>query len=527
MNVNYAKLAHKLSRYNKIVFYGTGKIAQRLYVELQPRGIGVSFCVVSHRDDNNCYFYNSIEVYQIDECIDKLQRKDTAIIIAVSDQYAEEIEKTLSEKNIDHYILLADFYRNDLFNEYKNKTVEACIEDITEWYIYAEHKMWIEFDEIRKKIEDAAYNTKRIKNKIMIALGALTPRVIKMVSSLHSFGKEILILIYPGAAIQKICENEMHELGIPCIECGSIEELMYTVIIEHAEIVHAFSGRYNTVIPYAMIKMQEILPDIVYDEYDIINEFYYNLPQDWLEEERYCLENASGVCNRGYELEYLSQQCGYHFRGKTIHFLDYCRDEMIEFITKIDEEELSLCYAGDFITESEDPNCSHACFLQFAKQCEENKCHFHVYPVSWDAIRCREYINLDCHSKYFHFHKPVSHEILMQELRKYDYGIQPIKSIFRTNEISGIYVKEKYIYCTTNHFFDYLDAGLPIIAATPVKMVEELEKEGVVLNWTIEEYDFEYLRQVKKAMGERVSAVKEKYKISNNINRLIEFYESL
>lgn len=527
MNINYPKLAHTLSQYHQIVFYGTGNIAQMLYEELQTRRIQVSFCVVSHKNDSNGYFQDSINVYQIDECNEELQRKDTIVIVAVSNQYADEIEKTLFESGVDRYISLADYVQRDLFHAYKDKTVEECIEDIVEWYICAEHREWKAFDDARRNIENIIYKTEKIKDKIVIALGALTPRVIKIVGALHSAGKEMHILIYPGAVIQKICENEMHELGIVCTECSCIEELLYKVIAERAEIVHAFSGRYNTVIPYAMIKMQAILPHIVYDEYDIINELYYNCPKDWLEEERFCLEYASGVCNRGYELDFL-QQRGYHFHGKTIHFLDSCSDNLYEASTEhSDGQELSLCYAGGIITEEEYPDSSVACFLEFAKQCEENECHLHVYPTDWDESRYKAYINLNSNSKYFHFHKPILHEALMQELSKYDYGIHPARNNFYKMSVNGFYLREKAIYGTTNHFFDYLDAGLPIIAVAPVMMVEEFEKEGVAIKWTIEEYDFEYLRLVKKTMRERVSAVKEKYKISNNINRLIEFYDSL
>ena len=44
-------------------------------------------------------------------------------------------------------------------------------------------------------------------------------------------------------------------------------------------------------------------------------------------------------------------------------------------------------------------------------------------------------------------------------------------------------------------YFDYLDAGLPIIAGLPLKMVECLEKKGVLINWKNGQYDFEYLRK--------------------------------
>ena len=72
-----------------------------------------------------------------------------------------------------------------------------------------------------------------------------------------------------------------------------------------------------------------------------------------------------------------------------------------------------------------------------------------------------------------------------------------------------------------------MEAGLPSIGATPVKLVEELEQRGVLLKWTIEEYDFEKLRQLKAEMKEKVLVAREEFRVKNQIERLIHFYDSL
>ncbi len=82
-------------------------------------------------------------------------------------------------------------------------------------------------------------------------------------------------------------------------------------------------------------------------------------------------------------------------------------------------------------------------------------------------------------------------------------------------------------YATTNKFFDYLDAGLPIVAAGPIKLAEYFEEKGVLLKKTIEEYDFEELRNRKKELKANVSTVRKAMQIENHIDELLEFYKAL
>ena len=127
--------------------------------------------------------------------------------------------------------------------------------------------------------------------------------------------------------------------------------------------------------------------------------------------------------------------------------------------------------------------------------------------------------------KYFHFHKTVPYEKLLNEIAQYDYGMIPASDDMWDKECSGYNTKYKYIYAATNKFFDYMEAGLPIIAAFPLKMAQCLEKIGVLINWTNGEYDFQYLLKMKAIMHDRVLKEREKFKIEHQINRLIEFYD--
>lgn len=187
-------------------------------------------------------------------------------------------------------------------------------------------------------------------------------------------------------------------------------------------------------------------------------------------------------------------------------------------------EKLSLCYVGGVVTRNdEEYRGIYEYFCEIIRLCEINKCYFHAYPVIWDEKKYKEYLELEEKNKYFHFHRPIVYERLRYELLKYDFGIQIAEKGYH-NEL---YKNEKNIYGVANHLFDYLDAGLPIIGTVPANIISYLKNEEVVLMWNIEQYDFDYLLSVKTNMREKVYKLREKLKISNNIDKLIEFYDSI
>ena len=94
-------------------------------------------------------------------------------------------------------------------------------------------------------------------------------------------------------------------------------------------------------------------------------------------------------------------------------------------------------------------------------------------------------------------------------------------------EKSGYNTRYKYIYAGANKYFDYLDAGIPIIAGLPLKMIQYLEEKDVLINWTNGQYDFEYLKRNLKEMRHNVRQIKQELRICNHINELLDFYDAL
>lgn len=523
MDIKFIAMAHKVSQYKKVVIYGAGTMAKKVYDGLLKCGISISFCVVTEKCEH--YLVKTIPIYSIEECKNILKDDETIILLAVSKIYEIEIEDILREQGINRWLCLSSFVVQDLLQENRNKSLEKHLDEIIEWEIVNIKGDWKTF-EIRKKQLELEISTKEINdNKIIFAIGDLTPRVLKIINALQNTKYEIKILFYPNTSMRSICKEEFEKSGIIFIECTCIEELIYHIITEHAKIVHMFSKIENTIVSYILIKLRPIMPHLVFEQYDIINGFYYNYPLNWLEEEKFCLENADGLCNRGYELDCLAQKYDYHFKGKVLQFFDYCRnDSLVECEMKF-KEELSICYAGGVITEKEYPNSPIVCWLELAKMCKEAQCHLHIYPARWSEDIYAEYIEIEKYNEFFHFHYPVPSDLLSRELSQYDYGIHPIKANFLEQEIIAYNRKDKIIYGVTNHFYDYLDAGIPIIAVSPTLFAKNFAKKGVLIPWTIEEYNFDYLRKNKKKYKEIVKKVQKELQIKNHIHKLIEFYD--
>lgn len=525
MDINFSALAYELCKYDKIVFYGAGNIAKDLYRWLIKTGMSLDACIVTKKEPNHVYFMDVVPVYQIDEYLVDLKEKNTIILIAVTPKLGKDLEGILRSYGIENYLFPANF---SVFHDYQAKTVDQCIEEIVKWNMFANRRDGKRAEEVKEQLTDKIAGRNTVKGRIVIAAGLVSPRVLKIAAALRNEGKEVEIFLYPNALFEEIFKDALQKLGIPCRECACIEEFMYELIMEQAEVIHLFSYIANTVIPYALIKMKEMLSShIVYDEYDIVNELYCEYDAEALEEERFCLEEADGVCNRGYELGYLSEQCGYHFKGKTVQFIDYCNNDDVTQEPRHTEETLSVCHAGTITTERHQPDFSIACTLEFAQKCAEAKCHYHVYPSIWSEDYLRDYIELERVNKYFHIHRPVPYGQFSKELAKYDYGVIPIRADFSHREINGSYKKERFIYAMANRLFDFLDAGIPMVAATPVLQAKYLESRGVLIPWAIEEYDFEYLRKNKGKYREAVKKAQKELQIKNHIHKLIEFYDSL
>ncbi len=514
-------LKNKILNYDGLVLYGAGYAARILIERLEKEDIIPLYCIVTNMT-NNLERIGAIPVYSFFQKAEELRKQNILVIMAVSGSHEMEIMDLLNREEIVNKVSVSEYWCNiSMFKEmYLEKDFEWYLSRVKDWY-FEQCGMNLKVSSLRKGKGER-------QTDIVFVLNHPSPRAVKIIYALRNNGKKITVLLNKNIAatagyslwcdyLKKICI---------CHYYSGIEQLILLLLKNNGMVVHVFSTPWNIYIPYILVKFQKDIGKIVFDEYDIANGFYVNIDKNIFQLERYCLENASGICYREFSLEYLTDCLKFNIKGKTIRFFDYCFGNRGDGIKNI-ENNLSLCYAGGVVGEDDNSDCPAVFSMAFIEMCEQGKCHLHVYPSNWDENRYRKYLEKEKESKYFHFHKPVVYEELIRELSQYDYGIMPARDDIWEMEGDESSTKYKYIYASTNKLFDYIDAGLPIIAASPLKIVEYLRKMGVLIQWTNGQYDFGYLMAEKKRMKRKVVEVREELRIENQIGKLMDFYEKL
>lgn len=528
-HIDILNLAFRMQEYDEIVFFGAGNYARWLQKELLKYNVQIDYFVVSKLEAKTENRINGVPIYLFKDYVHEIQESNTIVVVAVSDIYEREIEASLIENSISEYIFLSDYMSPQLnSNEEQNQSNhndDIILNKTAEWYLLYNKKPYSEIGNTIHEWKEWIAEKRKRNNEIVLVVMYPMPRFLKIVKALYENNWKITILQCPEMVdLSGYVENAKAYCD-HYYECKCLEEVYYRLIQSTASVAHLFSPWGYSALSNNLIRNKKLFPKIVFETTDILAGMIANIDEKWLKAERYCLENADGVCCRGYELEYVKEYLGYKIK-KDIVFMDYCNDNCIVKNNEV-EEELSLCYAGGIIFDDESLVATKKIFLEIAKKAEEDKCHLHIYPRDWDEKKYFEFIELSKESKYFHFHKPVPYWKLSKELSQYDYSICPVRKGFMDKKQGGCHINNKFIYGTTNQFFDALDAGIPIIASIPTKFLELFEKEEVVLKRTVEEYDFDEMRKLKKELRKNVEKAHEKYEMKKMIGKLINFYRTI
>lgn len=528
MDILVSALKKEVMNYQGVVIYGCGKMAKETYDALVKCGKCPEFCVVSQKTNADECFQDGIPVYEFSKQADYIIENDILVLIGVSNLYEKEIEEILQRHQVKSYIFISYFER---LVRYKHMSAQECLGEIVEWYV-ENHTGNVTEDRytVLRRLRDIIEREKDEK-KIVFAMGALTPRVLKAAEALLEEGYQIRLIVNQTAVMQDFCEKSLRQMHLTYKRCTTLEEFMYRIIAESAKVVHLFTNLGNSPLDRILIQNKELFPPLVYDEYDIYNLCYDGMPLQLLKNERFCLEHADGVCNRGYEIAYLVEN-GFDINGCNLQFHDYCSSEQISCETE-ESSELSICYVGGIYSGRDSIEWADS-FCECARICAMHHCHFHVYPFAWNEELLIDYIELNRVNEYFHLHKPISFEQLKGEISKYDYGVFPIKRAYfekgltlRQGQTLLVYRKEELMYATGNKYFDYLDAGLPIIAACPQKLMSFFETKGVLLNWAVEEYDFDVMKERRGELKKKVREEHLKLQMRKHIKELTDLYEAV
>lgn len=498
----------KIINEKNVVLYGAGEYAKRLSKVLIQTRIKIDYVVVT---GDNLFTLNGINCFRFSDKCSEIKKSDIYIIIAVSEKYKDEIQKLLQQKGIKKYLIASDYEIDEnIFFESSSKLNDADWQEKIERYV------------------DICLNAPVIKeenNKIALVVGDYSPRVSKIYHALKNRNQKVTLFITPKTCLRTICEECLADdlIEVPCYEL-----LHYYLLKSNFLAIHLLTYIYHSELDKTIIEHKKLYGKIIYDEYDIFN--YYYIPQlfdfKYEKAEMYCMKNTDAICSRGFEDNHLTKLDS-NICKKWLHFEDYC-DQFADTFFNSEETPLALCYVGGVVVDSDyekPPVFGH--ILEFAELCEKNKVFFHVFPSIYNDKKYGIYEEFQKTHSYFFFHRTLSQNELANVISKFDYGICMASSDYKEHNACGYNYGEKTVYAGTNKFFSYLEAGLPIISPIPEKMTENLSNDGICLRWSIDEYDFDYLKKYKNIMKERVIRIRSKYQIDNNIDRLICFYDEL
>lgn len=272
---------------------------------------------------------------------------------------------------------------------------------------------------------------------------------------------------------------------------------------------------------------------IVFDDYDVMAgmlteehlDKYNN--REKLEQERYCLENADGLCCRSLETQYAKRHLGYRFRGKRLLLLDCCwADGVCSYPpAAVQEGDLHVAYSGNLpVADPADPeDISENIHYEVAALLSRHRVHYHVYPsdrrlAEMCAPRILNYLAAHGDPSYVHIHEPCSADDLTAELSHYHCGLHVLP--LNVEGYMRQYTQEKFRYSTTNKIFDYLDAGLFVVI-----------HPGAFQRFLVRRYrvgsSVSRVSELVSALRPNGVTIPDAFRLATNIGRLTKFYSSL
>lgn len=466
--------------------------------------------------------FDGIPVFYINEIpkgiLNMLKTGECSLILPTPDAVAENNLNYLNikyKKLIDYHI--AGGY---IINAQGNWSKEQWIAHIDKWYAH-EHSGEI------TQIEQPK-NGEHKDKAIIVAMGAHN-RMVKILRALkyHNIEAEYIFLDEQVGNSQnyKIIESE----AASCRIVDSMIDVLH--ILAHADasfmfmFTHAWTLDPLLLIRY-IIQRKNYLYPVVFDSTDW-GLFYLGVPQNNLIAEKDCAEMADVVTDRSYQAGRLVELGTYKLQGKRVQLIDCCADIPMPNVVLKDNRPLSLIWAGMLEFNMPERYYGPHGLFDFIDACEENKCHFYVYTIKHVYEQCKnnqyaEYIRRSNESEYFHFCVPVPFDEIIKIMAQRDYGVMPLSKKVDLTKPWGVYNPEEILYASSQRWYDFLTAGIPLAGCFPAKQLEFLSQFGVVVNYGREEFDFEYLKAHRDEYRARVPAAREKLMMKDHIVNLLD-----
>lgn len=530
-------LYRELSSAGKILIYGAGNYANIIYPMLKKAGLKekiYSFIVTNIKDDRKIDGIPVKSVYVLHKlCLEKYK-----ILIAVSKEYEKEIIQFLSQYHYLQVLKLTDYilHDDDLIELYKKQSDEQFIKWILEDYVWNSMSCVSEFEKKGVSAQEIILQRKAVcidRDTIVFILGNFSARTVKIIDALRRRNFNIVVIGY--GEVDDLVSHELNSCHIELLYCKTPMEVMSKALQYHPLIFYCDPKWGDCTIPEIMIRHKGLFGKIVFTTYDVLNDAYVNVSEKQKLSERYALENADGIVWRWFSKEYLQEAKGFVYKGKSIQFLDYCNGYKLENKKKYDRE-LRLCYlaGGTYGLLDKEIYANDGHYIEMAridnilkKIGKRNDCIFHVFIGEISKSDREKFDILQNEYSNFRFFGGLQHDELIKRISLYDYGcfLTTGGKDIPNQEADGCGMAgSNYSNAVGNRFFDYIDAGLAVVAERPKKLCEYLDRLGAVVKMNLSNLDIEYLKEKRQSYRENISNAKKILLIDNQIQRLIDFF---
>ena len=276
---------------------------------------------------------------------------------------------------------------------------------------------------------------------------------------------------------------------------------------------------------------------IILDDYDVMagmtkEDFVRKYYPGQLELERFCLENADGICCRSLETQYAKKYMGYKFSGKRIFFADYCWNIAESRVQKSPDGCFTVANIGNLYIDM-NRNIDHPknYHLKLAVLLSQHGIRSYLFLSSLTSDSELFLKNALADNPYIRFGS-LRYERLMRELHSQCHAGLICSPPLVTLMPDDAYRPSKRNYGVGNKAFDYIDAAIPIIMDSENRFLYFIVKRyHKVFDFSVFYSDLnECPRLIQNLLinsVEELSRARKILSVSHQAPRLANFYNSL
>ena len=355
---------------------------------------------------------------------------------------------------------------NDLFSSVEWEQSPVIIQNIMRSLIDQNQKLNYEISNIHNqvaKFANVAVKRTRISKQVVFVADIPTSRVVKLAYGLYQAGWQVILLHREEPWFKEMKYfSEIHRYYSPL-------EALNMAVFYNPIVYHVFSNM-NYEVASTFIRHKP--GKIVFDDYDVlagtVKEDFARKMSRQIELERFCLENADGICCRSLDTQIAKHELKYNIGGRIL-FPEFCWGNIRkEKKHNLQAGKIKFCYVGNLRLPGNNDGGHHVELAAKLQAILKDRFSYDIYPSKGAEQLIpiyRETAKKQQLDKYMSFHSSLPYEELLSKLPMYDIGV--MVGPLRKGGTSPFYnLNNKLKYGLANKVFDYIDCGLRILTSS-------------------------------------------------------------